>query len=144
MADETNELRQALDDAVLTHTGRSIGDLASQRVLDDIMPYIAALLPAQANEPRAVIRDEDDLMSGFFVLANHELMRARAKHGPMHSHHEAYAVLLEEVEEVWQECKSQTPNPARIVSELIQVAAMCNRWAEDVCSALPPTDERGR
>lgn len=36
-------LRQALDDAVLTHTGRSIGDLASERVLADIMPEIMAL-----------------------------------------------------------------------------------------------------
>ena len=29
-------------------------------------------------------------------------------------------------------------------AELVQVAAMCARWAEDVCGALPPTDERGR
>ena len=143
MADETmGELRQALDDAMLTHTGRSIGDLASQRVLDDIMPYIAALRPAQADEPRASM--EPPVENGFLVLVAHELKRARAKHGPMHSHHEAYAVLLEELDEVWQEVKSQQPNTQRIIAELIQVAAMCNRWAEDVCGALPPTDERGR
>lgn len=40
-------LRQALDDAVLTHTGRSIGDLASDRVLIDILPEIEALDRAQ-------------------------------------------------------------------------------------------------
>lgn len=73
-----------------------------------------------------------------------ELARARQKHGPMHSHHEAYAVLLEELDEVWQEVKSQQPDPRRILSELIQVGAICQRWAEDVCGALPPTDERGR
>ena len=101
-----------------------------------------------ADEPRALVRahdwDEDDRMSGLFVLANHELARARAKHGPMHSHHEAYAVLLEELDEVWDEVKRQTPDPQRIIAELVQVAAMCARWAEDVCGALPPTDERGR
>jgi predicted nuclease with TOPRIM domain len=42
MSEPLSELRQALDDAVLTHTGRSIGDLASQRVLDDIMPLLAS------------------------------------------------------------------------------------------------------
>lgn len=44
MADERlAALRQALDDAVLTRTGRSIGDLASGKVLADIMPEIEAL-----------------------------------------------------------------------------------------------------
>lgn len=36
------ELRRALDDSVLTHTGRSIGDLASQRVVEDVWPLIEA------------------------------------------------------------------------------------------------------
>lgn len=51
-------LRQALDDAVLTHTGRSIGDLASERVLADIMPEIEALgsdLMAQIAMMRPVV-----------------------------------------------------------------------------------------
>ena len=45
---------------------------------------------------------------------------------------------------VWDEVKRQQPDPQRIIAELVQVAAMCARWAEDVCGALPPTDERGR
>lgn len=35
-------LREALDNAMLTHTGRSIGDLASERVIAEIMPVIHA------------------------------------------------------------------------------------------------------
>ena len=36
------ELRAALDASMLTHTGRSIGDVASQRVIDDLWPLIEA------------------------------------------------------------------------------------------------------
>ena len=92
---------------------------------------------AQADEPRAIVQ-------AFALAMEAELARARAKHGPMHSHHEAYAVLLEELDEVWDEVKRQTPDPQRIIAELVQVAAVCARWAEDVCGALPPTDARGR
>lgn len=38
----SEQLRQAIDDSVLTHTGRSIGDVASQRVIEDIWPLIEA------------------------------------------------------------------------------------------------------
>ena len=98
----------------------------------DIQPATQA-----ADEPRAIVR-------AFALAMEAELARALAKHGPMHSHHEAYAVLLEELDEVWDEVKRQQPDPQRIIAELVQVAAMCARWAEDVCGALPPTDARGR
>jgi hypothetical protein len=39
---DRNELRQSLDDSVLTHTGHSIGDVASERVLDDVLPLFRA------------------------------------------------------------------------------------------------------
>lgn len=77
---------------------------------------------------------EPPVENGFLVLVEHELKRARTKHTkPLHSHHEAYAVVLEELAEVWDEVRQQTANPQRIIAELIQVAAMCARWAEDVC-----------
>src|SRR4051812_24408614 len=37
-----DELRQVVDDSVLTHTGRSIGDIASERVADDILAAVQA------------------------------------------------------------------------------------------------------
>ena len=76
--------------------------------------------------------------SNFLAAVYRELARARTKHGPMHSHHEAWGVIQEELDEVWDEVKRQTPDPQRIIAELVQVAAMCARWAEDVCGEGEP------
>jgi len=44
----------------------------------------------------------------FLSLVAAELAQAEAEHKPIHSLHEGYAVLLEELDEVWTECKKQT------------------------------------
>ena len=49
-----------------------------------------------------------------------EIYRARQKHPPLHSHHEAYAVIKEEFEEWWDSVKADRPDP----KELLSVAAM--------------------
>ena len=41
----------------------------------------------------------------------HAYLRARLKHKPMQSPHEGYAILLEEVDELWQEIKKWQPAP---------------------------------
>lgn len=51
-----DDLRQALDDSVLTHTGRSLGDLASQRVIEDIWPLVGAREAALLLVVRAVAK----------------------------------------------------------------------------------------
>lgn len=51
-----------------------------------------------------------------------EYNRARAKHGAMRSSHEGYAVILEELDEVWDEIKAN--NIPRAKEEMVQVAAM--------------------
>ncbi len=63
-----------------------------------------------------------------------ELDAARAKHPPQKSLHEGYAVLLEEVDEFWAEVKKKSSerSASRLLEELIQVAAMAVRTAEDV------------
>lgn len=65
-----------------------------------------------------------------------ELARAQAKFGPMASLHEAYAVILEEMDElkahVWTNQKRRQPDA--IYAELIQLAAMVVRTAHD-CGA---------
>lgn len=52
-----------------------------------------------------------------------EYNKARVKHKPMNSAHEGYAVILEELEEMWEEIKKDNIKNARL--EAYQVAAMC-------------------
>jgi hypothetical protein len=64
-----------------------------------------------------------------------EVNMAETKWPPMHSAHEAFAVLLEEVDElkahVWtKQSKRDIPAMRR---EAIQVAAMAVRFARDIC-----------
>lgn len=59
-----------------------------------------------------------------------ELVRAMHKHGPMHTPHEAYGVLIEEVDEFFDEVKANDYDRQR--KELIQVAAMAARGLVDV------------
>jgi|GEM_PF-1440567 hypothetical protein len=53
-----------------------------------------------------------------------EIVKARAKHAPMRGRHEGYAVMLEEVDEVWDEIKKKDCDWNALRKELIQVAAM--------------------
>jgi hypothetical protein len=74
-----------------------------------------------------------------------ELYRAMQKHGPMHGPHEGYAVILEELDELWELVKV---NPAklpddmilrhrdRMREEAIQIAAMAMRFVIDVCGGV--------
>ena len=67
-----------------------------------------------------------------------ELARARAKHPtPFHSSHEGFAVLKEEVDELWAEVCNQTEERsyARLRKEATQVGAMAARFIEDVCGS---------
>lgn len=62
-----------------------------------------------------------------------ELARARRKHkSPINSVHEGFAVLLEEVTEVQHETFRSRHYPNLLRKELIQVAAMAQRIAEDL------------
>jgi hypothetical protein len=77
-----------------------------------------------------------------------ELSKARQTHAPMNSHHEGYAVILEELDELWEICKMNThkfdigdtdkENLRRrkreaMRKEALQVAAMAVRFIQDVC-----------
>lgn len=72
-------------------------------------------------------------MSAFEAMVREELTKARSFHTtPIRSIHEGYAVILEEVEELQAECFDRHKPVDRILKELIQVAAMCQRMAEDL------------
>lgn len=62
-----------------------------------------------------------------------EVKKARAKFPAMNSPHEGYAVLLEEVDELWDEVKDRNFDPEKAKKEAIQVAAMAIAFAAEVC-----------
>lgn len=62
-----------------------------------------------------------------------EAARGRAKNGPHHSAHEAFAVLSEEVDELWDEVRRHNHDHDAMAHEALQVAAMAVRFLQDVC-----------
>lgn len=89
----------------MTKSGKSINELMQQPILH---PFIAEMIE--------------------------ELCRARTLHANMASPHEAYSVILEEVDEFWDEVKKKRSerDPAKMRSELMQIAAMACRAAIDL------------
>lgn len=68
--------------------------------------------------------------SYLFKCIEAELTRAYKKHGaPLWGRHEFYAILKEEVDELWDDIKADK-NLDYIFSEAIQVAAMVIRYLE--------------
>lgn len=66
-------------------------------------------------------------------LATNALEKALAKHPSMNSPHEGYAVILEELEELWEEIKAQRFDMDKARKEAAQVAAMGIRFLMDIC-----------
>ena len=66
-----------------------------------------------------------------------ELRQAVGNFRPMASPHEGYAVIKEELDELWEAIRLKQSNPkrdARIRAEAIQVAAMGLRFLNDCCA----------
>jgi hypothetical protein len=70
-----------------------------------------------------------------------EVKRAMSLHPPMHSAHEAFAVIVEELEEFWEDVKinpkklsegQRTERLEHMRGELTQTAAMCLRALVDL------------
>lgn len=74
-----------------------------------------------------------EVESLFAYAVRLELESARRQHGrKIHSLHEGYAVILEEMTELQVEVFNRSKPFGRVCRELIQVAAMCHRMAEDL------------
>lgn len=73
-------------------------------------------------------------MIGFPALVEMELAEARRGHKPQNSAHEGYAVLLEEMDELWEEVRKRRHSRSafKMLGELVQIGAMAQRMAEDV------------
>jgi hypothetical protein len=63
-----------------------------------------------------------------------EMDRAERAHGPFHSAHEGYAVILEELDELWEEVRKKRSkrSKAAMRREAVQVAAMAIRFIYDL------------
>lgn len=77
--------------------------------------------------------DTGSLDMALFEVAR-EVRRSTAINGTFINLHEAYAVILEELDEVWDEIKKKVceRDPELIRKELVQVAAMAVRTIVDV------------
>ena len=80
-------------------------------------------------------------LDAVFAAVCTEVTTATNNWPPMNSAHEAYAVLLEEVDELWDHVKTNQKRRDLVAmqKEAIQVAAMAVRFALEVCS-----EETGR
>lgn len=81
---------------------------------------------------------EFNLADKALSLVIQEYGKATNSYGPMASAHEGYAVLKEELDELWDEIKKnpQKRDDAQMQKEAIQVAAMAIRFLVDVCLKL--------
>lgn len=68
-----------------------------------------------------------------FRLVEDELERATEKFGAFNTAHEGYAVILEEVDELWDEVKKGRAENHEGISEAVQTAAMAIRFLIDIC-----------
>lgn len=64
-----------------------------------------------------------------------EVIFAARKFPEFNSAHEGFAVLKEEVDELWEEVRAKqgTRDPGKLRKEAVQVAAMALRFILDVC-----------
>lgn len=66
------------------------------------------------------------------ALVQAEVFRAHQIHGGFHSAHEGYAVILEELDELWEEVRRNPHDQVRMTREAVQVAAMAVQFLMSV------------
>lgn len=74
-----------------------------------------------------------------FAMVESELNRATDKFAPFNNPHEAYAVILEELDELWDEIKANRGRSADAFNEARQIAAMAVRYMIDLVELDPGT-----
>jgi len=76
-------------------------------------------------------------------LITDEYSKACKKFKPFNSPHEGYAIIKEELDELWMEVKKKKHDKSRMARESIQLAAMALRFLTDICQ-LDKEDSNGR
>lgn len=62
-----------------------------------------------------------------------EVARAMAKFDSFNSPHEGWAVIKEEMDELWEHVRANTARSGQARTEAIHIAAMAVRYALDLC-----------
>ncbi|MEP1612677.1 MAG: hypothetical protein ABJL72_12245 [Roseobacter sp.] len=65
-----------------------------------------------------------------------EVLRADEKHPPYNGPHEGWAVILEELDELWEHVRADTGRSDKARKEAIQVAATAMRYVLCVCDEV--------
>lgn len=95
------------------------------------VPYVTGSVRDQLVQSLAESEDPRiDIVVGW---VRDELLRAIAQHARMHSPHEGYAVIKEELDELWTEVKGNAGRSAAAGAEARQVGAMACRYLLDIC-----------
>lgn len=80
------------------------------------------------------------LEAQFLMAVEGATWSARVNHPKLYvSRHQSYAILLEELDEYWDEVKKKQSDPALLLHELIDLAAVCVRAATEV--VMPRMDQ---
>lgn len=74
-------------------------------------------------------------MSVFRDLVKKARKANRASHPPVRSPHEGLCLIMEEVKELQDEVfeRKRKDDPMRMLNELVEIAALCEIFAEDLC-----------
>ena len=73
-----------------------------------------------------------ELIDLYLDALRDELEFAFKKFPPIRSYHEGYAVIKEEVDELWDDIKANKGGEAAASHEALQIAAMAIRYIHDV------------
>jgi hypothetical protein len=89
-----------------------------------------------AERPNPESRETLGHIDGVLAAVRLELIHACEKFDPMASAHEGYAVILEELDELWELVKRDRGRDSAALAEAVQIAAMAVRYVIDLEPAL--------
>ena len=127
------DLSEQMQFAIATGTAGALGQAIGEGIRDALnAPKLEVVVPEKAPEEKVRFLGGEVMQ---------EVLRAQSIHKPMNSLHEGYAVLLEEVDELWDLVKMNRTkmeggelqlHMRKVRSEAVQIAAMALRLIHDV------------
>jgi hypothetical protein len=87
------------------------------------------------------VREASSRRLRLLALVDAELDRATRKFDRFHSPHEGWAVIREELDELWEHVRADGGRSAEAAVEALQVATMALRYVYDLSPHAPLPDE---